>query len=88
MTRHRADTEPELATSGRWRDTEPVRLYLYGLLGPGAALAVLYGLLSAEEAAGWLVVGASALGIGVPVVEGVRARVTPWRPDAPSPTPR
>jgi len=70
MTLHRG-------AGDRWRDTEPVRLYLYGLLVPAAGLAVLYGLLSAEQAAGWLVVAGAALGVGVPAVELARSRVQP-----------
>lgn len=43
----------------------PVRVYLYGLMAPGFALAVAYGLTSADKAALWI-----ALGGGVLVVTG------------------
>jgi hypothetical protein len=43
----------------------PVRVYLYGLLFPGFALAIAYGLTTADKAALWI-----ALGGGVLVVSG------------------
>lgn len=39
----------------------PVRLYLYGLLVPGFALAVAYGVTSADKAALWIALGGAAL---------------------------
>lgn len=42
-----------------------MRMYLYGLMAPGFALAVAYGLTSADKAALWI-----ALGGGVLVVTG------------------
>lgn len=54
---------------------EPVRVYLYGLLAPGAALAVGYGLLSSNEAALWLALGGVVLVPGA--TELARAKVTP-----------
>lgn len=39
----------------------PTRLYLYGLLGPGFALAVAYGALDANQAALWISLGGAAL---------------------------
>lgn len=53
----------------------PVRVYLYGLTAPGFALAVAYGLLSADKAALWI-----ALAGGVLVVGGgelAQTRTTP-----------
>lgn len=39
----------------------PVRAYLYGLLVPGFALAVAYGVTSADKAALWIALGGAAL---------------------------
>lgn len=39
----------------------PVRAYLYGLLLPGFALAVAYGVLEADKAALWIALGGAAL---------------------------
>lgn len=58
----------------RWTTNEPLRLYLYGLLGPVLGLLILYGLLTAEQAAAWGLLLAAVL---VPTVEAARARVTP-----------
>lgn len=59
----------------RWRDAEPVRLYLYGLLMPAAAIAAAYGLATGEQLALWLGLGAAVL---LPVgTERARSRVTP-----------
>ena len=63
---------------GRWRDSEPLRLYLYGLVGPLLALAVVYGLLDAREVAAWAAVAAAVF---VPGVELARQAVTPYRPE-------
>lgn len=54
---------------------QPVRAYLYGVLIPGEALAVSYGLLSDNQGALWLALGAAVL--VVPGVEIARAKVTP-----------
>lgn len=54
---------------------QPVRAYLYGVLIPGEALAVSYGLLSDNQGALWLALGAAVL--VVPGVELARAKVTP-----------
>lgn len=54
---------------------QPVRTYLYGLLLPGEALAVAYGLVSEDRGALWLALGAAVL--VVPGVELARAKVTP-----------
>lgn len=62
------------STLERWKATEPVRLYLYGLLGPLLALLIVYGLLDAHTAAAWAAVGAVVL---VPGVELARGAVTP-----------
>lgn len=57
-----------------WKDTEPVRLYLYGILGPLVALLVVLGVVQADQAVLWLAVGAAVL--GVPAVERARSLVT------------
>lgn len=54
---------------------QPVRTYLYGVLIPGEAVAVAYGLVSEDKGALWLALGAAAL--LVPGVEAARAKVTP-----------
>lgn len=54
---------------------EPVRAYLYGLLAPGAALAVAYGVISQDKAALWIAVGGVVLVPGA--AELARRRVTP-----------
>lgn len=54
---------------------QPVRAYLYGVLVPGEALAVTYGLVSANRGALWLALGAAVL--VVPAAELARAKVTP-----------
>jgi hypothetical protein len=66
MTTHRANLT--------WKDTEPVRLYLYGVLGPLVVLLVALGVVQADQALLWLAVGAAVL--GVPAVEGARSLVT------------
>lgn len=59
----------------RWNELEPVRLYLYGVVLAGIALAVTLSLLTAEEALAWGAFGAAVL--GVPAVEVARSKVTP-----------
>lgn len=56
---------------------EPVRLYLYGLLIPTAAILVAYGILSNTDAPLWIALAEAALGVGA--VELARSRVTPTR---------
>lgn len=53
---------------------EPVRAWLYGVLVPGEALAVSYGVVSDNTGALWLALAAAVL---VVPVEAVRSRVTP-----------
>lgn len=52
---------------------EPVRNWLYGLLAPGVALLVIYGVLNSETAPLWIAAGTAVLGI--PVTEIARSRV-------------
>lgn len=47
----------------KWSETQPVRLWLYGLMGPIMALLVGYGILSDAQASMWIALGASALGV-------------------------
>jgi hypothetical protein len=54
---------------------EPVRAYLYGLLFPGAALAVAYGLVAEDKASLWIAFGGVVLVPGA--AELARAKVTP-----------
>lgn len=54
---------------------EPVRAYLYGLLVPGEALAVSYGLINDSQGSLWLGIGAALL--LVPGIEAARSKVTP-----------
>lgn len=54
---------------------EPVRLYLYGLLFPLAALLVAYGIVSGADAPLWIALVEAVLGVGA--VESARGRVTP-----------
>lgn len=61
----------------RWRDTEPVRLWLYGVTVPALAAAVVYGWLTTEQMGAWLAVAAAAL-LGVGAME--RARRIVWAP--------
>lgn len=42
----------------------PVRAYLYGLLVPGAAVAVGYGWTTGNQAALWITLGAAVLAVG------------------------
>ena len=55
--------------------SEPVRLYLYGLLAPLVALLVVYGIVDETTAPLWLAFGTAVL--GVTVTEAARRRVTP-----------
>lgn len=62
----------------RWKESEPVRLYLYGLLVPVLALLIAYGLIAAEDAPLWAALVTSAL---VPTgAELARRRTTPYTP--------
>ena len=57
----------------RWQDSEPVRLYLYGVLGAVLPLLLEYGLMTGSTAALWSAAAAAVL--GVPAVEGLRSQV-------------
>lgn len=61
----------------RWKATEPLRLYVYGLVAPVMAALILYGVLSSEEAAAWAGIAAAVL---LPAgAEAARAKVSPVR---------
>ena len=70
----------------RWRDLEPVRLYLYGVLTAGLLLAVSLAYLTTEEALAWAAFGAAVL--GVPAVEVARSKVSPVGVRSPHKEPR
>jgi hypothetical protein len=57
-----------------WKDTEPVRLYLYSVLGPLVVLLVALGVVESDQALLWLALAAAVL--GVPAVERARSLVT------------
>jgi hypothetical protein len=57
----------------RWQQSEPIRLYLYGLLGAVLPLLTIYGAMTGEAAALWGAAAAAAL--GVPATEGLRSQV-------------
>ena len=61
--------------------SEPVRVYVYGLVSALVAVAVLYDRVTGAQGAGWLaLLGAVLAG---PVVEGARSRVSPTTPTGP-----
>lgn len=60
----------------RWQNTEPLRLYLYGITVPLLAAAVVYGWVTTEQMGAWLAV-AGALFVGSSVAgELARKKVT------------
>ena len=65
----------------RGRDSEPVRLYVYGVIVPALALLVGYGVLSASTAALWAALGAAVL--AVPTVAAAEtARTVTYSPES------
>jgi len=60
----------------RWLDARR-RAWLYRIFFSVAALAVIYGLVTAEEAAGWVAVVAAFLGNGLAAVNTSTARQDP-----------
>jgi len=64
---------------GRWQETEPVRLWLYGISFPVTALFVGYGWITTEQAGLWLAVAGGLLGATVVGTEA--ARHVAWSPD-------
>lgn len=55
---------------------EPVRVYLYGVIGAACAAAVVFGWLSSEQVPVLLALAAAVL--AVPTVEVTRSKVTPY----------
>jgi hypothetical protein len=53
----------------------PVRLYLYGLLFPGFAIATAYGLTTSDKAALWITLGGAVLVVGG--AEAAQTKTTP-----------
>lgn len=71
MAEHTDETDETTGALTRWRQTEPLRLWLYGVTVPLVALLVGYGLLSGHLAGLWLAVATAALlGGGVEVARG------------------
>ncbi len=64
--------------------SEPVRIYLYGVLAAVVAVLVLYGVLDAGSTPIWLALGLAALALPSPV-EGLRSTVTPASESVPEP---
>lgn len=60
-----------------WKQTEPVRTYLYSLLAPGVALLVAYGVIAEANASLWTALATAVLGVGG--TEAARSRATPAR---------
>lgn len=66
MAEHRLDEEQTGGLLARWKQTEPLRLWLYGIAVPLLAALVGYGLLTGTQAGLWLaVLTAALLGGGV-----------------------
>lgn len=55
--------------------SEPVRLYLYGLLAPVVAVLVAYGVVDDVTAPLWIALGTAVLGVAA--TEAARRHVTP-----------
>ncbi len=51
-------------TPNKWVPSPELRIWLYGVLVAGAALAIGYGLLTVEQGGLWLALGAAILGTG------------------------
>jgi hypothetical protein len=62
----------------RWQETEPIRLYLYGITVPLLGAAVAYGWMTTEQLGAWLAV-AGALFLGS-TLAGELARRRAWAP--------
>ena len=53
------DEERPVPVLERWKQTEPLRLYLYGITVPLLGVALVYGWLTAEQLGAWLAVAAA-----------------------------
>lgn len=60
-----------------WKDTEPVRVYLYPVLTAAVAVLVGYGVVDEEQASLWIALGTAVLGVGG--TEVARSQVSPTR---------
>lgn len=60
-----------------WSKTEPVRLWLYGIAAPLAAIGVGYGVLSDAQASMWITLAGAVLGV---VFGGEAARSKTYAP--------
>lgn len=70
MAEHTMDSDQDVTLLERWRQTEPLRLWLYGIAVPLLLALVGYGLLTGAHSALWLaVLQAILLGAGT---EGAR----------------
>lgn len=58
-----------------WKDTEPVRLYIYGTIAPVVGVLVAYGIVDSAKAALWIALGTAILGVGG--TEIARSKVSP-----------
>ncbi len=54
---------------------EPVRLYLYSMLGPVIGLLISNGIVGESQASLWIALGTAILGVGA--TEVARSKVTP-----------
>lgn len=53
----------EMEIPNKYVPSVALRKYLYGILVAAAAVALLYGVLNAEEVSAWLFLGAAILGL-------------------------
>lgn len=60
-----------------WKQTEPIRLWLYGIAGPVLALLGFYGVISDASADLWITLVVAALGTGM---GGEAARTVAYSP--------
>lgn len=71
-------TPPALDVPARFIPSPRLRAYLYRLMVAAAGVAVLYGILTVEEAGVWLVLGGAGLGLS----NGLALANTPKGPPA------
>ena len=57
-----------------WKESEPVRLYLYSVLVPVLAFLAAKGVITGEDVLYYTAIGAAALGVA-PAIEKVRSMV-------------
>lgn len=61
MAEHAVDQDEDQGLVARWRQTQPVRLWLYGATAPALAVLVAYGLLTDQRVALWLALAQAVL---------------------------